>query len=316
MNESKTLEFQFRQALFPVNVQIKNDVVCVRYSIKYFEVPLKSLVFIYLDEDPNREMLELILCAKDERGRYKRTRIFSDRDAQDFHALVAFLSSLLGTGHLRDIEREQAYEMMGAKDQTHVYVPIMISFCLLFVGAMMHSSLIHGLDGDVKTTTIAELQRPNSKTNHIEIKQPTVDLNTAVFEPKMPTAEKPLESQWHPVYDSSVSRQSIQLVAQFHARHGVPEPTPETLSGLIRRVGFERVPDHIRQAFLSQGMQLGDQLLYLEVGAHPKDELIFFIGVMGILSAMGGAIVFTLHRRRQERTAYLARKAERAARKG
>ena len=316
MNESKTLEFHFRQALFPVNVQIKNDVVCVRYSIKYFEVPLKSLVFIYLDEDPNREMLELILCARDERGRYKRTRIFSDRDAQDFHALVAFLSSLLGTGHLRNIEREQAYEIMGAKDQTHVYVPIMISFCLLFVGTMMHSSLLHGLDGEIKTTTIAQLQHPTSKTNHIKIKQPTIDLSTAVFEPRTPTAEKPLESQWHPVYDSSVNRQSVWLVAQFHARHGAPKANPDSLSGLIRRVGLERVPDHIRREFLNQGIQLEDQLLYLEVGANPKDELIFFLGVMGILSVIGAGIVFTLHRRRKERTSYLARKEAKAARKG
>ena len=136
MNEPPILEFQFKQALFPVNVQIKNDLICIRYSIKYFEVPINDLVFMYVDDDPSREMVELILCAKNSEGRVKRTRIFSDKNAEDFHALIAFLSSSLGTGHLRGIQRETAYEIMGAKDQTHIYVPIMIGICLIFIGFM------------------------------------------------------------------------------------------------------------------------------------------------------------------------------------
>ncbi len=307
MNESPIIEFQFKQALFPVNVQIKNDLICIRYSIKYFEVPLNTLVFMYVDEDPNREMLELILCAKDQKQRFKRTRIFSDRNAQDFHALVAFLSSSLGTGHLRGIEREAAYELMGTKDQTHIYVPVMLGVCLLFVASMMHPSLMHGLEGEATPVTIAQVYNRSIDTNHVTISQPIIDMETAVYEPATPTDKKPLESQWHPVSDRSVSQKPVKLIAHFYARHGVPSEPPRELSGLVRRAGLEELPSFIRKQFEEQGIDVDKNAVYLDVRATPKDELLFFVAVMLLLGGLGGGIIWSLHRRRKERAQYLAR---------
>lgn len=313
MNAPPILEFQFRQALFPVNVQIKNDLICIRYSIKYFEVPLDHLVFMYVDDDPSREMVELILCAKDPKGRVKRTRIFSDKNAEDFHALIAYLSSSLGTGHLRDIQREAAYEIMGAKDQTHIYVPIMISICLVFVGFMMHPSLLHGLEGEAVPSTIEQIYGHTLDTNHVVINQPHVDLNTAVFEPAIPTVKQPLESQWHPVFDRSVNRQSVQLVAHFYVRHGTPVEAPDQLKGLIRRAGLEQLPTYVRKSLTEQGIVVDKDAVYIDVSATPKDEFLFFWAVMCLLGGLGGAIIWSLHRRRIERAQYLARLEAKAA---
>ncbi len=307
MNEPPILEFQFKQALFPVNVQIKNDLICIRYSIKYFEVPINDLVFMYVDDDPSREMVELILCAKDQQGRVRRTRIFSDKNAEDFHALIAFLSSSLGTGHLRGMERETAYELMGAKDQTHIYVPIMISVCLAFVALMMHPSLLHGLEGEAVPGTIEQIYTRALDSNHVIINQPHIDLNNAVYEPVTPTDKKPLESQWHPVFDRSVNRQSVQLIAHFHARHGTPVETPEQLKGLIRRAGLEALPSYVRNSLSEQGVIIDKKAVYMDVGATPKDEFLFFWAVMCLLGGLGGAIIWSLHRSRIERAQYLAR---------
>ena len=307
MNDASIIEFQFKQALFPVNVQIKNDLICIRYSIKYFEVPLSELVFMYVDEDPNREMLELILCAKDTKGRLKRTRVFSDKQATEFHALVTFLSSTIGTGHLKEVQRETAYEIMGARDQTHIYVPVMISVCILFIGAMMHPSLMHGLDGTAQPTTISQLFEGSLEVNHAIIKTPTVDLNTAVYEPEIPTDKKPLESQWHPVFDRTVNRQSVKLVAHFYARHGAPVESPQQLKGLVRRAGLEQLPSFVRKSLTQQGLIVDKDAVHIDVGARPRDELMFFVGIMSLLCSLGGGIVWSLHRRRVERAKYLAR---------
>ena len=307
MTEPSIIEFQFKQALFPVNVQIKNDLICIRYSIKYFEVPLSELIYIYVDEDPSRERHEVILCAKNSKNRLKRTRIFSDKNAEDFHALVAFLSTTIGTGHLRNVQRETAYEIMGARDQTHIYVPVMISVCILFVGTMMHPSLMHGLDGEAETITISQLTDDSMGTNHAIIKKPSVDLNAAVYEPETPTDKKPLESQWHPVYDRTVNRQSVKLIAHFYARHGEPVATPLELKGLIRRAGLEQLPSYVRNRLTEQGLIVDKNALYIDVGARPSDELMFFVGVMSLLCGLGGGIVWSLHRRRIDRAKYLAR---------
>jgi hypothetical protein len=262
---------------------------------------------MYVDDDPSREMVELILCAKDERGRVKRTRIFSDKNAEDFHALIAFLSSSLGTGHLRDIQREAAYEIMGAKDQTHIYVPIMISICLVFVACMMHPSLLHGLEGEAVPSTIEQIYTRALDSNHVIINQPNVDLKSAVYEPPIPTAQKPLESQWHPIFDRSVNRQSVQLIAHFHARHGTPVEMPKQLKGLIRRAGLEQLPSYVRKGLAEQGVLVDENASYIDVGATPRDEFLFFWAVMCLLGGLGGAIIWSLHRRRIERTQYLAR---------
>ena len=128
-----------------------------------------------------------------------------------------------------------------------------------------------------------------------------------MYEPETPTDKAPLESQWHPVYDQTVNRQSVKLIAHFYARHGDPVAAPSEIKGLIRRAGLEQLPSYVRKRLTEQGLVVEKNALYIDVGARPSDELMFFVGVMSLLCGLGGGVVWSLHRRRVERVKYLAR---------
>ena len=296
MNQPSTLNFQFRHALFPVNVEIKNDVLCVRYAIKYFEIAITSLQYIYVDDDVNREMRELILCFRTPRGRVKRARIFSDRDQPAFDDLVQTLSLRVGEGHLSNIDRRTAYEIMGARSLEHIMIPALLFGIVFFVGLMLAPRLIHGWEGGPVSLTVHQLDTASLTRHHVELRDAQVDLNTVLFEPTTPTEENPLEGQWHPIHGKGTSRSEVTLVGYFNVKLGTPASRPDRLRGLVRNIGFERIPAQVRVGLESQGVVLAPNAVYLDVGASPGNDLYFFLMVMVPLSSIALGIVLSVRR--------------------
>ena len=298
MNQPSTLSFQFRHALFPVNVEIKNDLLCVRYAIKYFEIPITSLEYIYVDDDVNREMRELILCFRTPRDRVKRARIFSDRDQPAFDDLVQTLSLRVGEGHLTNIDRGTAYEIMGARSLEHIMIPALLFGVVFFIGLMLAPRLIHSWDDGPKSITVHQLNAASLTHHYVEIRDAKVDLNTVIFGPMTPTDENPLEGQWHPIHGEGTRHSEVTLIGYFSAKLETPSARPVRLSGLIRNIGFERIPAQVRVALESQGVVLAPNAVYLDVGATPSNDLYFFLMVMGPLSLFAIGIVVSLRRNR------------------
>ena len=296
MNQPSTLNFQFRHALFPVNVEIKNDVLCVRYAIKYFEIPITSLQFIYVDDDVNREMRELILCYRTPRGRVKRARVFSDRDQPPFDDLVQTLSLRVGEGHLADIDRRTAYEIMGARSLEHIMIPTLLFGIVFFVGLMLAPRLIHGWENGPEPLMVHQLNVASLTHHHVELRDAQVDLNIVLFEPTTPTDEHPLEGQWHPIHGKGTSRSAVTLIGYFNVKLGAPSAQPARLRGLIRDIGFERIPAQVRVGLESQGVVLAPNAVYLDVGASPSNDLYFFLVVMVPLSLFAVGIVLSVRR--------------------
>ena len=296
MNQPKTLSFQFRHALFPVNVEIKNDLLCVRYAIKYFEVPIAALTFIYVDDDVNREMRELILCYRCPRGKVRRARIFSDRDQTAFDDLVQTLSIRVGEGHLTNIDRQTAYEIMGSRSLEHIMIPTVLFGIVIFVGLMLTPRLIHGLAENPIQLSVHQLTPDKLANHYVEFKDARVDTDSVIFEPATPTVEQPLEGQWHPIFGAGTNRGRVTLLGYFSAKLGSPSPTPEVLSGLIRNVGLERIPAQIRQGMKAQGVELAPDAVYLDVGATPKNDLHFFLTIMVPLFLVSLVIVRVVRR--------------------
>lgn len=300
MTPPSTLQFQFRHALFPVNVEIKNDVLCVKYAIKYFEIPIRSLRYMYVDDDVNREMRELILCYRNSSGRTQRARIFSDHDQAAFDDLVQTLSLRVGEGHLTRISRRQAYEIMGSRSLEHIMIPALVFGAVFFVGLMLSPRLIHGWDGDPKIISMKRFD-PNALTKaHVDLRDATVGIDTAIYEPTTPTETQPLEGQWHPVFAKGFGRTETRLIAYFHAKLEQPVQEPEQLVGLIRNVGIEQIPAQIRVGMKAQGIELHPNAVYLDVGATPQNDLYFFLMVMGPLLLIAATIVIAFRRSNRE----------------
>lgn len=297
MTEPSTLHFQFRHALFPVNVEIKNDVLCVRYAIKYFEIPIPSLRYIYVDDDVNREMRELILCFKNKKGKLQRARVFSDREQPSFDDLVQTLSLRVGDGHLTGIDRRLAYDIMGSQSLEHIVLPMLVFGAVLFAALMLSPRLIHGLDDTTpQLINLRRLETSSLESHHVEIRNAHVDLINAIFEPTTPTEERPLEGQWHPIFASDGARGEIKLLGYFHEGLGSPVQNPPILTGLIRNIGLERIPAQITKGMQAQGVALAEDAVYLDVGATPRNDLHFFLLVMGPLSLVACFIVAAMRR--------------------
>ena len=296
MTQPSTLHFQFRHALFPVNVEIKNDVLCVRYAIKYFEIPIQSLRYMYVDDDVNREMRELILCFQNPKGRIRRARIFSDRDQPSFDNLVDTLSIRIGDGHLTDLDRRAAYQIMGSRSLERVMIPTLTFGVVFFVGLLLLPRLIHGLTGEANIVSMNQFVPSNLSGSYLDLREASVDLQTVIYEPTTPTETRPLEGQWHPIFAKGSSRSQVRLVAYFHAKLGTPSKHPAKLEGLIRNRSFERIPSQIRLAFEEKGLIMHPEAVYLDVGATPTNDLYFFLFVMGPLLLLAGTIVVSVRR--------------------
>ena len=59
---------------------------------------VEGIRFAYLDEHPENEMMELLICYTDEKGTQRRVRVYGEKNGSRLEPLISFLGSLSKMG--------------------------------------------------------------------------------------------------------------------------------------------------------------------------------------------------------------------------
>ena len=101
-----------------------------------------------------------------------------------------------------------------------------------------------------------------------------------IYEPRTPTEKKPLEGSWYPIRDNTIAGDNIKVLAYFPADQTPDTSKTQTIRGLLRNLGIERVPVQIIKALETKGSVVSENVVYIDVGSTPTQDMVLFLLVM------------------------------------
>ena len=291
MDPQKTSSFTFSYRFLSLFAEFSPTKFQIRSGLQFHQGTVEGIRFAYLDDHPENEMIELLICYTDEKGTQRRVRIYGEKNGNRLKPLISFLQSTLKDGFLSGIARRDAYHIMGLEQANHRSLSIIIFTGICLVGLLLSPQFRHGLDNRVEVVTLERVIRNQLDNHYLELKKVRLNDAMVVYEPRTPTDATPLEGAWYPIRDNTISGDNVKVLAYFPADRIPDTSKTQTIRGLLRNLGIERVPVQIIKALKTKGSVVSEKVVYIDVGSTPTQDMFLFLLVMTIVGGMGLGLI-------------------------
>ena len=291
MDPQKTSSFTFSYRFLSLFAEFSPTKFQIRSGLQFHQGTIDGIRFAYLDAHPENEMIELLICYTDEKGTQRRVRIYGEKNGDRLEPLISFLRFTLKEGFLSGMARRDAYHIMGLEQANHRSLSMIIFTGICLVGVLLSPQFRHGLDGHVEVVTLDRVMRNQLDSHYLELKNVRLNDAMVVYEPRTPTDEKPLEGAWYPIRDNTIAGDNIKVLAYFPADQTPDTSKTQTIRGILRNLGIERVPVQIIKTLETKGSVVSEKVVYIDVGATPTQDMVLFLLIMTIVGGMGLGLI-------------------------
>ncbi len=251
---------------------------------------------------------ELVVLTVDPAGKRKVHRFQADLGQDQFHAMVTLLATAhLAVKDLRSLSREEAHRQIGATDSNKHALLVAMVLVPLLVGVAGSSLLRHGLDqghAEVTATELADglplktrnltitqgvlldkgLRETTSKRNR---RTNTRSESAEVLMPLVPPDWKPSDEVVILLRQSSSKGADVGSIPQQNA-----------YSGVVRDLWFEGLGTKERRFFEDElGLHLASNVKLVDLDASPRTDLLLYLLMVGVTSAVMAVVGVFLWRR-------------------
>ena len=244
MDPQKTSPFTFSYRFLSLFVEFSPTQFQIRSGLQFHQGTIEEIRFAYLDEHPENEMIELLICYTDEKGTQRRVRIYGEKNGNRLKPLISFLQFTLQEGFLSGMARRDAYHIMGLEQANHRSLSMIIFTGICLVGLLLSPQFRHGLDGRVEVVTLDRVMLNQLNGHYLELKNVRLNEAMVIYEPRTPTDKKPLEGSWYPIRDNTIAGDNIKVLAYFPADQTPDTSKTQTIRGLpeLERCQSARLP--------------------------------------------------------------------------
>lgn len=291
MDPQKTSSFTFSYRFLSLFAEFSGNKFQIRSGLQFHQGTVEGIRFAYLDEHPENEMMELLICYTDEKGTQRRVRIYGEKNGSRLEPLISFLRVTLKDGFLSGMARRDAYRIMGLEQANYQSLSMIIYAGICLVGLLLSPQFRHGLDGHIEVVTLDQVMREQLNGHYLELKDVRLNEAMVIYEPRTPTDEKPLEGAWYPIRDNTIAGDNIKVLAYFPADQTPDMSKTQTIRGVLRTLGIERVPVQIIKALEDKGSVVSEKVVYIDVGSTPTQDMVLFLLIMTIVGGMGLGLI-------------------------
>lgn len=293
--------FRFRYALFTIDARLDAERLVARTGVRTIAAPIPALQHLWVGGARFQDHSELVLSYRTRKGGLKRVRLFADKGAPGFDALVAALLALRPEIDIRGLPPAAAYQRMGSRNLEWVALPLLMAGGLALLVGLLMPMLIHGADPPAVERPVEALAEgaPLPTRNLTLVGAPQLQF---AAHGEAPAGRAGPARLWVPLvgpgWTPTTPVSVVMEVALKPDQDPVVRLAGDRYTGVVRDVLWEGVAPSTRRDLVAAGVILAPQVRLFEEGADARSELVVACTLVGLLVCIVAITAVVLRGRR------------------